>query len=60
MEPWTFSIGFDQELVTFNFEWMFRNSDDIEVVNLHQTEGFWLGKIDSVYKAYDLGQKLKD
>lgn len=46
MEPRAFSIVFDQELVTFNFEWMFPNSDDIEVVNLHQTEGFRLGRQD--------------
>lgn len=60
MEPRAFSIVLDQEFVTFNFEWMFRNGDDIEVVNLYQTEGFWLGRIDDIRKAYDLGQNLKD
>lgn len=39
---------------------MFRDSNNIEVANLHQTEGFWLGKIDDICKAYDLGQNLKD
>ncbi|KAL9127164.1 MAG: hypothetical protein Q9217_003897 [Psora testacea] len=60
MEPRAFSIVFDQELVTFNFEWMFQNSRNNQVVNLHQTEGFWLGRSDDVCKAYDMGQNIKD
>lgn len=60
MKPRVFAIVFDQEFITFNFEWMFRDSNNIEVVNLHQTEGFWLGKIDNICKAYDLGQNFKD
>lgn len=60
MKPRVFAVVFDQEFITFNFEWMFRDSNNIEVVNLHQTEGFWLDKIDNICKAYDLGQNLKD
>lgn len=39
---------------------MFRDSNNIEVVNLHQTERFWLGKIDNICKVYDLGPNFKD
>ena len=60
MKPRAFAIVFDQEFITFSFEWMFRDSNNIEVVNLHQTEGFWLDRIDDICKAYDLGQNLKD
>ncbi len=60
MKPQAFSIVFDQEFVTFNFEWMFPNSDNNENDNLHQCEGFWLGRIDDFCKAYDLGQNVKD
>lgn len=60
IKPRAFAIVFDQEVVTFSFKWMFRDSNNIEVVNLHQTEGFWLGRIDDIRKAYDIGQNLKD
>lgn len=60
MKPRAFAIVFDQEFVTFSFEWMFRDSNNNEVVNLHQTEAYWLGRIDDICKAYELGQNLKD